>query len=69
MQDFFKSDKVDDFIKFRKMITPAIIQVLFWVVMFLDSLHGLADGSFGRRCFYYHRLNPGVRFVLLPAYS
>jgi len=50
MQDFFKSDKVDDFIKFRKMITPAIIQVLFWVGAIVSVLAGLFTmaSSFGR---------------------
>jgi len=50
MQEFFKSDKVDDFIKFRKMITPAIIQVLFWVGAVVSVLTGLVTmgTSFGR---------------------
>ena len=50
MQEFFKSDKVDDFIKFRKMITPAIIQVLFWVGAVMSVLAGLVTmgSSFGR---------------------
>ena len=50
MQEFFKSDKVDDFIKFRKMITPAIIQVLFWVGAVVSVLTGLVamGTSFGR---------------------
>ena len=50
MQEFFKSDKVDDFIKFRKMITPAIIQVLFWVGAVMSVLVGLVAmaSSFGR---------------------
>ena len=41
MQDFFNSEKVGDFIKFRKMITPAIIQVLFWVGAVVSVLTGL----------------------------
>jgi len=50
MQDFFKSKKADDFIKFRKMITPAIIQVLFWVGAVVSVLAGLVTmaTSFGR---------------------
>ena len=50
MQEFFKSDKVDDFIKFQKMITPAIIQVLFWVGAVMFVLAGLVTmgSSFGR---------------------
>ncbi len=50
MQEFFKSEKVDDFIKFRKMITPAIIQVLFWVGAIMSVLAGLVTmaTSFGR---------------------
>jgi hypothetical protein len=49
MQEFFKSEKVDDFIKFQKMITPVIIQVLFWVgaaVTVLSGLFAMAS-SFG----------------------
>jgi hypothetical protein len=41
---------MDDFLKFRKMITPAIIQVLFWVgvaVTVIGSLITMA-ASFGR---------------------
>jgi hypothetical protein len=50
MQEFFKSEKADDFIKFRKMITPAIIQVLFWVGAIVSVLAGLVTmaTSFGR---------------------
>ena len=50
MQEFFKSEKVDDFVKFRKMITPAIIQVLFWVGAAASVLSGLfiMASSFGR---------------------
>lgn len=50
MQELFKSEKVDDFIKFRKMITPAIIQVLFWVGAVVSVLAGLVTmaTSFGR---------------------
>ena len=49
MQEFFKSEKVDDFIKFRKMITPVIIQVLFWVGAAMTVLAGLfaMASSFG----------------------
>ena len=41
---------MDDFLKFRKMITPAIIQILFWVgvaVTVIGSLVTMAV-SFGR---------------------
>jgi hypothetical protein len=41
---------MDDFLKFRKMITPAIIQILFWVgvvVTVIGSLVTMAT-SFGR---------------------
>ena len=50
MQEFLKSEKVDDFIKFRTMITPAIIQVLFWVGAVMSVLAGLVTmaTSFGR---------------------
>jgi hypothetical protein len=50
MQEFFKSEKVNDFIKFRVMITPAIIQVLFWVGAVASVLAGLVTmaSSFGR---------------------
>ena len=50
MQEFFKSEKMDDFVKFRKMITPAIIQVLFWVGAAGTVLAGLVimATSFGR---------------------
>ena len=41
MQDFFSKEGFNDFIKFRKMITPAIIQVLFWVLTGLTVLGGL----------------------------
>ena len=32
---------MDDFLKFRKMITPAIIQVLFWVGVVIAVLGAL----------------------------
>jgi hypothetical protein len=32
---------MEDFLKFRKMITPAIIQVLFWVGVVFSILGGL----------------------------
>jgi hypothetical protein len=50
MQEFIKSEKVDDFIKFRMMITPVIIQVLFWVGAVATVLFGLGimASSFGR---------------------
>lgn len=32
---------MDDFLKFRKMITPTIIQVLFYVLAGLTALSGL----------------------------
>ena len=50
MQEFIKSEKVVDFIKFRKMITPMIIQVLFWIGAVLSVLGGLVTmaTSFGR---------------------
>jgi len=41
MQDFFKSENMSDFLKFRKMITPAIIQILFWVGAVISVLGGL----------------------------
>ena len=41
MQEFLKSEKVGDFIKFRKMITPMIIQILFWVGAAFSVLGGL----------------------------
>ena len=49
MQEFFQSDKVNDFIKFRLMITPVIIQVLFWVGAVVSVLFGLGimASSFG----------------------
>jgi len=50
MQEFFKSENMGDFIKFRKMITPAIIQVLFWAGAAVTVLAGLVTmaTSFGR---------------------
>ena len=50
MQEFIKSEKVVDFINFKKMITPMIIQVLFWVGAVLSILGGLVTmaTSFGR---------------------
>jgi len=50
MQEFFKSEKVVDFINFKKMITPVIIQILFWVGAVLSVLGGLITmaTSFGR---------------------
>jgi len=50
MRELFKSENMDDFIKFRKMITPAIIQVLFWVGAVVSVLVGLITmaTSFGR---------------------
>ena len=50
MQEFIKSEKMDDFIKFRKMITPIVIQVLFWVGAVVAVLFGLGTmaTSFGR---------------------
>ncbi|MDK2980746.1 MAG: hypothetical protein PWQ55_1093 [Chloroflexota bacterium] len=41
---------MDDFLKFRKMITPAIIQVLFWVGVAVSVIGSLATMamSFGR---------------------
>ncbi len=39
-----------DFLAFRKMITPLIIQVLFWIgvaVCIIVGLVGLAGGQFG----------------------
>jgi hypothetical protein len=50
MQDLIKSEKIIDFIKFRKMITPMIIQVLFWIGAVLAVLGGLVTmaTSFGR---------------------
>lgn len=50
MQEIFKSENMNDFLKFRKMITPAIIQVLFWVGAGICVLGGLITmgTSFGR---------------------
>ena len=41
---------MDDFLKFRKMITPAIIQILFWVGVAVTVIGSLATMamSFGR---------------------
>lgn len=41
---------MDDFLKFRKMVTPAIIQVLFWVGVAVSVIGSLAimAMSFGR---------------------
>lgn len=41
---------MEDFLKFRKMITPAIIQVLFWVGVAISAISGLVvmGSSFGR---------------------
>jgi hypothetical protein len=49
MQEFLKSEKVDDFIKFRTMISPVIIQVLFWVGAAMTVIAGLVTmaTSFG----------------------
>jgi len=40
---------MDDFLKFRKMITPVIIQVLFWVGVAVSVIGGLITmgSSFG----------------------
>lgn len=50
MQEFMQSEKVSDLIKFRLMITPVIIQVLFWVGVVVSLLFGLGimATSFGR---------------------
>jgi len=50
MQDFFKSDNIGDFLKFRKMITPVIIQILFWIGVAGMVIAGLVTmaTSFGR---------------------
>jgi hypothetical protein len=50
MQEFFKSENMNDFLKFRKMITPAITQVLFWIGAGVSVLSGLVmmGASFGR---------------------
>jgi hypothetical protein len=50
MQEFLKSENVGDFIKFRKMITPMIIQILFWAGAVFSVLGGLITmaTSFGR---------------------
>ncbi len=41
---------MEDFLKFRKMITPAIIQILFWIGVVVSVLSGLVTMvfSFGR---------------------
>ena len=52
MQDFFKSENMGDFLKFRKMITPVIIQILFWIGaagMVIAGLVTMAT-SFNRFC-------------------
>jgi len=50
MQEFFSKEGMNDFLKFRKMITPAIIQVLFWVGAGISVLAGLImmGTAFGR---------------------
>jgi hypothetical protein len=50
MLDFLKSENVEDFLKFRRMITPVIIQVLFWVGAAVSVVAGLVimASSFGR---------------------
>jgi len=50
MQDFFKSENIGDFLKFRKMITPVIIQILFWIGVAGMVIAGLVTmaTSFGR---------------------
>lgn len=50
MQEFFKKENMDDFLKFRKMVTPAIIQILFWVGAGISVLAGLImmGSSFSR---------------------
>ena len=50
MQDFFKSEKMDGFLKFRTMVTPVIIQILFWLGVAAAVLFGLVTmgTSFGR---------------------
>jgi len=50
MQEFFKSENMNDFLKFRKMITPAIIQILFWIGAAISVIAGLIimGTSFGR---------------------
>jgi hypothetical protein len=49
MQEFLKSEKVDNFIKFKTMITPLVIQILFWVGAAFSVLGGLVTmaTSFG----------------------
>jgi len=41
MQDFFGKENLNDFLKFRKMITPAIIQILFYIGAGISVLVGL----------------------------
>ncbi len=41
MQDFFAKENLNDFLKFRKMITPAIITILFYVGAGISVLAGL----------------------------
>lgn len=50
MQDFFSKEGFNDFLKFRKMITPAIITILFWLGAGISVLAGLIimGTSFGR---------------------
>jgi len=50
MQDLFSKEGFNDFLKFRKMITPAIITILFWVGAAISVLSGLfmMGSSFGR---------------------
>ena len=37
---------MEDFLKFRKMVTPAIIQILFWVGVVISVLAGLGTMVF-----------------------
>ncbi len=39
-------EKMEEFLKFRKMITPAIIQVLFWVGVAVCVIAGLVTMAY-----------------------
>lgn len=34
---------MDDYLSFRKMITPILIQILFWILLVVSVLAGLFD--------------------------
>jgi len=59
MSDVFSSENVKDFLKFRKMITPVIIQVLFWVGVGVSVISGLVIMASGFVNYY----NRGASFL------